>query len=160
MKYFILFFILVSCSKQELIITRGLPGSGKSTYASEYVATHKNFVHIEKDIIRREIFKDDWQNHVLNRDSEIIILHVQFERIIKYLREGKNIIVANTHLDDRYLPVFYELSHSLNLKLTIKDLRDVPLQVCIDRDAKRNIKSMLSISSLYDKYIQVTMSKG
>jgi len=153
MKFILLTFLIVSCSKQQIIVVRGLPGAGKSTFAKEYTKTHANFVHIEKDILRKEVFKEKWQENILSRDSEIVIMHLQFERILQNLQNGKNIIVANTHLDDRHIPVFYELAKTFNAQLIIHDLRSVPLETCIERDSKRDVQSIISITGLSKKYL-------
>jgi hypothetical protein len=119
-----------------------------------YVKINKNTIHIEKDLIRKGLYKEKWQEAILQRDSEIVVLSTQFEKVIKILREGKSVIVANTHLDDRHIPVFEEIAKSFNAKLEIKDLRNTPLDVCIKRDAERGAQSILSIKELHKKYIQ------
>lgn len=152
--FFVISFFLASCSKQKLIVTRGLPGAGKSTFAKEYTRHHPNTAHIEKDKLRKELYKDKWKSIVLDRDAEAIVVGRQFSDILIAIKEGKNIIVANTHLDDRHLIPFKTLSEIFNLELIIEDFRDVPLKVCIERDRKREDQAMVDITKSYKKFIE------
>ena len=52
------------------------------------------------------------------------------------------------------MDVFYEIAKAFNLSITIKDLRNVPMEVCIERDKKRDVQSILDIKSLHDHYIK------
>jgi predicted kinase len=142
---------------QKLIITRGLPCAGKSTFAKEYIKKKKNFIIIEKDMIRKELFGDHIDQYIFSRQSECLVVHTQFERIIHNLRMGKNVIVANTHLDDRLLGVFKQIASILKVKMIIKDFRNVPLDICIKRDERRKARTMVDVNigirELYNKYI-------
>ncbi len=131
-----------------------MPASGKSTFAKNYVKENKNTINIEKDIIRQELFRDKHKEHVLIRDSEILVLHIQFQRILESLKQGKNVVLSNTHLDDRHIDVFKEIADIFNAEFIIKDFRGVPLETCIKRDKNRKVQSVYSIENLHKKYIK------
>ncbi len=143
-----------SYAYQQLIVIRGLPGSGKSTFAKEYVESHKNAIHIEKDMIRKDICGDKWSQCVTNRNVEIIAMQTMMTSIVSSLMQGKDVVVAGTHLEDKMITLYQELADNLNAQLIIVDLRRVKPEVCIENDAKRQVQSVISIKDLYEKHIQ------
>jgi predicted kinase len=71
----------------------GLPGSGKSTYAKEYIKTHSGTVVISSDDIRQELWGDanDQQNPSQVFDE-------MFIRTVAAMKKGTNVIYDATNL--------------------------------------------------------------
>lgn len=74
----------------KLIITRGLPASGKSTWAKQWVLEHR--VRINQDDIRLMLGKY-W---VPKREP--LVQHIQEEALIEALLKGYDIVIDNTNL--------------------------------------------------------------
>lgn len=109
----------------KLILTKGLPGSGKSTWSREYISKNKAI----------NICKDDLRN-MAPRFSEGEILDLQ-EVITKYiLKKGKDIIWSDTNLNPIHYDRATKFSHSYCIP-EIKDFTDVPLETCIKQDLQR-----------------------
>ena len=77
-------------------ITVGLPGSGKSTWAREYVEHNPNTVIVNNDAIRVEYMDrekiDKWTPAVEN------YVRCQRELMIRTARfKGQDVVVDNTH---------------------------------------------------------------
>src|SRR6185437_7558955 len=77
---------------QHVIFTRGLPGSGKSTWAREFLYYNDNYIRVNLDSIR-SMFGAEF-----SKDNERLAVQLQDDAILASLRSGKSVIVDNTHL--------------------------------------------------------------
>lgn len=121
----------------KLIITKGLPASGKSSWADEYIAKNPNFVKIEKDQIRKDtsLFKDG--QYVHKRGDEGIVLKERDRLIRKALNEGKSVISSDTNLVQKHITQLTNIAKQNNATVEIKSFLDVPIKELIERDQKR-----------------------
>lgn len=98
--------------KQQFIITRGVPGSGKSTWATQWVAQDPfNRVRINRDDIRQELIRNGAaknkktdQYYVyddkgqMDKEFEGQVTNLENSRVRKALQAGKSVITDNTNL--------------------------------------------------------------
>lgn len=131
--------------KNELtvMVTRGLPASGKSTRAREWVQQDPdNRVQIEKDEIRLDarLFKDSKYNH--KRGDESIVIKERDRLIEKALSSGKSVVVSDTNLVQKHVSRISSLARKYGAKVEIENFLDVPLKTLIERDAIRGEKSV------------------
>jgi len=75
----------------QIILVRGLPGSGKTTRAKEFLNSNPGFVHIESDdwFVRNEIYTFD--PFELNNAHQRCVSDCEFA-----LRKNKDVILSNT----------------------------------------------------------------
>ena len=115
----------------------GLPGSGKTRYAiQEIVKNPYGLVRVSKDDLRQMC-----NNGVYSKVNEHLILEIRDTIITEALMAGNHVIVDDTNLNPIHLIRFREIAKTLahkNVQLVIKDFRDVPIDVCIARDAARD----------------------
>lgn len=121
----------------KLIITKGLPASGKSSWADEYIKENPNFVKVEKDQIRKngELFKDGKYSH--KRGDESIVLKERDKLIREALRQGDSVISSDTNLVQKHITQLTNIAKQNKAKVEIKSFLDVPLKELIERDQKR-----------------------
>lgn len=121
----------------KLIITKGLPASGKSSWADEYIKENPNFVKVEKDQIRKngELFKDG--KYVHKRGDEAIVLKERDRLIREAFRQGKSVISSDTNLVQKHITQLTNIAKQNKAKVEIKSFLDVPLKELIERDQKR-----------------------
>lgn len=125
-------------NKLKLLITRGLPASGKTTYARAWVDEDpKNRVLIEKDEIRKntKLFEGGAYNH--KRGDEGIVLKERDRLIQDALSRGKSVISSDTNLVQKHITRMSNLARKHGAKVEIVDFLDVPLAEVIERDKKR-----------------------
>ena len=113
----------------KLIITRGLPGSGKTTWAKAQPAT----VRVNRDELRRMMHG----GHTGEGWAERQITVAQRAQIDALLRSGVNVICDDTNLRGKTVKELAELALSAGAEVTLEDFTWVPMETCIERDATR-----------------------
>lgn len=123
---------------KKVIIMRGLPGSGKSTWAKQMVRDHPNsYKRINRDELR--LMLDDG---CVSKGNEKFVRQLRDILIVKSLTDGKHVIVDDTNLSERSLTRIGQLvqefnkAHNDEVTVEIKDM-ETPIQECIARDADR-----------------------
>lgn len=120
--------------KQKLIVTRGIPGSGKSTFAREWVAEDpENRRNSERDIIRVDLFKYEKRNKLPNH-IEDEVTRVQDEQIKGWLSLGHSVIVSDTNLSN--LQRFRDMAIAFGAAFEVIEF-NTPLEVCLQRNSER-----------------------
>ena len=145
--------------KHELIILQGIPSSGKTTWAKNWV--NEDFEHrvrFNRDDIRNMLGKY-W---VPSRESLINAMYESF--LNQAMLEGYDIVLDNMNLNQKTLAEIKETVEEFNkwISLSPVDLHydikyqtffDTPLEECIARDAKReNPIGEEVIRNTYNKY--------
>lgn len=117
----------------KLIMTKGLPASGKTTWAKEEVLKSKGKTkRINKDDLRAMLDAGEWSDK-----NEAHILKVRDKLIIHYMSNGYNVIVDDTNLAEKHEKTLQELAQGFQAMFEVKDFTEVPLQTCLDRDSAR-----------------------
>lgn len=134
-----------------LHLTRGLPGSGKSTYAREWVAGDpEHRARLNRDDIRAMIHTT-YSGYVTERAVSII----QHNAANGLLRKGIDVIVDDTNLTARFVRDWMRLAERQGATVEFHDqFLDVPLDECIARDAARpKPVGETVIRSMHDRYL-------
>lgn len=133
---------------QQIIFLKGLPASGKSTYARELVSSEPNkYKRINKDEIRSML-----DNGRHSNPNETFVLEVRDFLIKSTLEKGMIPIVDDTNLHPKHLETI-----SKNHPEAIIETKffDVPVFECIERDLKRpNSVGGRVILSMWKQFLQ------
>ena len=138
--------------EQKLIMTKGLPGSGKSTFANQEIINNPGkYKRINRDDLRRMIdvgtFSGDSERHIIALE----------DYLIKYFLKNKfTVITDDTNLNPKNEVHFRKIALEFNVKFEIKDFTDIPIEECIKRDMYRTDKHVGEkvIQEMYDKYLK------
>jgi predicted kinase len=134
-----------------LIMTKGLPASGKSTWAKEQVIKSGGRTkRVNKDDLRDMIDAGTW-----NKLNEKNILKIRDILVSHYLFNGNDVIVDDTNLAPKHEETLRKLAEANSATFEIKSFTDVPLKTCIERDLKRD-KSVGErvIQSMYNSFLK------
>ncbi len=136
-------------------LTKGLPGSGKSTWADEQVSQSKGQIkRVNKDLLRKMLDNSHW-----SKSNENFVLDVRDFVIRQALLAGKHVIVDDTNLEDSHFNRITQLIYDTpkvrgRVKVEYKDFTDVDIDVCIARDIKRaNGVGEKVIRDMYERYL-------
>lgn len=136
-------------NKQKIILLKGLPASGKSTYAKEFCFRNSNFIRINKDDIR-----DLLGSPIFNNKFEDAVLDIQRRMGIAILDTGKSIIIDDTNFAKKHYTFWRSIADSRNIIFQVIFF-DTPLEECILRDQKREHPVGESvIMHMYNKYYE------
>jgi predicted kinase len=112
-----------------LTLTRGLPASGKTTWAKQ----QGGHVRVNRDELRRMLhggpLHTGW--------AEVQVTLAQRAAVESLLRAGINVICDDTNLRARAFRELAELGRLCGARIEVHDFTDVPVEECIARDAAR-----------------------
>ena len=141
----------------ELIILRGLPGAGKTTYARAWVAEdRKHRARVNRDDIRMMLDQGEYVAGV----TEGRVLAARNAMITGLLKQGISVINDDTNLPQRTIRDLMKLAGKTGADLTVTDMTDVPLQDCILRNAGREDKEPVPVDVIRDYHQRFINGKG
>lgn len=117
-------------NRSTLIICVGIPGSGKTTYAKEYINSNSNTIHLSSDSIRAELYGNE-----STQGNPADVFSLMQKRAIEALNNGQNVIYDATNITrkDRQgiisvCPKFAKIEAHIIW---------APIETCVERDLKR-----------------------
>lgn len=123
---------------KKVIILRGLPASGKSTYARNLLDENPGaYKRLNKDELRAMLDNNHHTTH-----NEKFIEKVRDLMMVEALLDGKHVIVDDTNLSERPVERIknvvkkFNADHSQQVQFEIKKM-NVSLEECLERDKSR-----------------------
>lgn len=148
---------------REILILVGIPASGKSTFAREWLSVDPtNRIRFNRDDIRNMM----GQYWMPKRESIINNLYKVF--LDSAMEKGFDIVIDNMNLNPQTIKEIENVvenfnnreNHSVKYSIKIKSFTDVPLETCIKRDSERkNPIGEEIIRSIYNKYKSIIECK-
>ena len=135
----------------KVIFLKGLPASGKSTWAINLVETEKGkWKRISKDSLRSMLDNNRWSGK-----NEKFVIAIRNTLIVESLKAGWNVIVDDTNLNPIHEKVIREIAEEQQAEFETKDFTEVPLEECIKRDQKRqNYVGEKVIREMHNKFLK------
>jgi predicted kinase len=128
----------------KLIMTKGLPASGKSTWAKE-----QKIARVNKDDLRNMVHDGKW-----SKKNEKLILAYRNALIKTTLSKGESIIVDDTNLHPKHEQDLERMAKELGADFEIKDFTSISLEECLERDKKRpGYVGEKVIKRMYDQFL-------
>ena len=135
---------------KKVLILKGLPASGKSTYARELLLKEKGrWVRVNKDLLRKMCHDSHWSKH-----NEKFIIQLRNTIILMALEEGKHVIVDDTNFSSHIEQIKQLVQGKAKVKVDDSFLK-VPVEECIKRDLKRlNSVGKDVIMNMYNQFVR------
>lgn len=142
--------------KVKVHFTKGIPGSGKSTYALNFCKENKGWVRVCRDEIRL------MRGNYWVPEQEEWITSIERNAVKEAIINGYNVIVDAMNLSSKYMNSWKEFLNNIeaiedvNIEIDYIDFTTTNLKTCIERDAmrpkERRVGEVL-IKEFYYKYI-------
>lgn len=151
---------------QKIIFTRGLPASGKTSWAKGFIEERgtdygEKWKRINKDDLRAMLDNGNW-----SRDKEKFILTARDMLLLSALTNGFNVIIDDTGFAPKHEEQFKKLLEALykdkkiEVKLEVKDFTSVSLEECLKRDSERaKPVGAKAIIKMYNTYLRPPVKK-
>lgn len=133
----------------KVIILKGLPASGKSSWSKDYMEANPNTKRVNKDLLREMVDSGKW-----SRDNEKYVLQIQDKLILDYLENGFDVICDNTNLAPKHETRIRQLVGK-KAEVEVNDsFMAVPIEECIRRDRERaNSVGEKVIRQMYEQFV-------
>jgi predicted kinase len=136
----------------KLVITRGIPGCGKSTWAAQWVAEDpEHRAEANRDHLRAMMHRG-WGGH----DTEQLVTVSQHAMIEQLLRRGVSVVCSDTNLPQRHARDLATIAMRAGAGFDVMDMTHVPLETCLERNARRTDKAPVLeayIRAQHQKYV-------
>lgn len=147
-------------NKPKLMIMVGIPGSGKSTFARNYIENETSVptVWVSRDEIRYSLISD--KDEYFAKEKEVFKIFVK--KINTALALGKNVIADATHLN---VPSRKKLLSNITIpNIQIEAcVMDTSLQECLNNNEKRSGRARVpqeTILRMFHQFEYPTFSEG
>lgn len=150
--------------KQKIILTRGLPASGKTSWSMDQVAKSNGKIkRVNKDLLRDMIDAGVW-----SKINEQQILAARDALVNTFLgMHVDTVIVDDTNFEDKHFAAMKGIADLFKtfadgeISVEYKDFLDVSLDECIERDSKRTKPvGQKVIRDMHKRYILPTLQRN
>lgn len=133
-----------------LTITRGLPASGKTTWARARQQSDPTLVLVCRDELRATLHGGRY-----SPANEEQVVAVRDAVVVDSLARGRDVIVHDTNLNPAHVRALEALARSQGASFAVEDFTGVPIEVCIARDALRGERVGEGvIRAMWDEYLR------
>lgn len=140
--------------KNKVIVLKGLPASGKSTWAKEFVENNPGWLRLNKDDLRQMLHNNKW-----SKGNEKQVLMARDATIKAALTMEYNVVVDDTNFAPQHLKTIKKIAEEFDADVEVKYF-DVSLEECLARNQNRPNKVPDNvIEDMYYRYIFPDISK-
>ena len=135
-------------NQKRVTVLRGLPASGKSTWAKDFVERNPGWMRINKDDLRLMMHNSKW-----SKDNEKQVLLVRDAAIKAALDNGYSVVVDDTNFASHHITNIQSMASLAGAVFEVKDF-DVSLSECLFRNRNRtNQVPDKVIVDMYNRYV-------
>lgn len=149
--------------KPRAIVTIGIPGSGKSTFAKEFMRNApegETWWEINRDETRMALFGlEHYHDYKFTKKSEKEVTESVYNNIRKAAEYGHNVIISDTNLNPTHRSVLIDQLETLGFEVELKVFH-IDFETAVKRDEKRKDKTVgrQVIWNFYQRYLEYTMA--
>ena len=139
---------------REVIFLKGLPASGKSTWAKQFCIDNPNYIRLNKDDIREELGNPAW-----SKQFENIVLEKQREAGKLWISMNKSLIIDDTNFAKIHHDFWLKIASDNGYDFTVKTF-DADVNTCVERDKNREKPVGEGvIRGMYKRYLKPSILK-
>lgn len=140
---------------RTLIMTRGVPASGKSSWADQearrLALEGRKTLIVCKDDIRRELAEKGWK---WSHETEKDVIRERNSRIRTAFGMDIDVVISADCNFGKHKAVLQQLATELHADFVVKDFTSIPVDECVRRDNLREHRvGEKVIRDMYEKYV-------
>jgi predicted kinase len=141
---------------RTILVLRGLPGCGKSTFAKELLKKEPDrWKRFNRDDLRAMVDDSRW-----SKDNELFIVEIQEILVKAALHAGYDVVLDNTHLVPQTINKIYKLAESIGDVKVIEKGFNVSIQECLSRNALRTGVARVPDKVIHDMARAAGLDRG
>ena len=117
---------------KEVRILIGIPASGKSTFAKNFVFSHKGYKIVSTDDIRWKLFGD-----ASIQGNPKMIFAIAYKEIMSYLDKGYNVIFDATNISRKNRVNLINFLKECEVENVVADYFPVTIDIALERNQQR-----------------------
>lgn len=138
----------------KLIVTIGVPASGKTTWAEKY-CEKGNVVNVNRDDTRQALFGPfKWGEYDFVKNKEELVTKTNKDKILIALKQGKDVVVSDTNLYPERRAEFRAIAEQFGAEY-IEQLFHINYETALARDNAREMsvgaKVLTNMLQVYHK---------
>lgn len=114
----------------QLLILRGIPGCGKSTFAHQWLKEGERRARVNRDDIRMQFFGKE------TGVDENMVTQIEHQQVDSLLKSGYSVVVDDTNIRHKYIKAFVGIAKRYNAAVAIKQF-DVDVKTAKSRNESR-----------------------
>jgi predicted kinase len=140
----------------KVIICRGIPASGKSTWAIQHLKENPNYKRINKDLLREML-----DNSEYSKSNELIVKATRNSILCTLLLTGHDVILDDTNLHDKDITDITILLKNAGFKVEVEIKNfDISLATALARNKNRSkVIPEEVICKMYDRWLEIIGEK-
>lgn len=124
--------------KPTLIITRGYPGCGKTTWANQFCQASPMTTRISRDDIRFNLLGIPQAAGVGTNAQEIQVSRIHHLLVNELLASGRNVVVDDTNLQLKVARKWADAAQMVGADFVVKDF-PASMELCLGRNERRRV---------------------
>lgn len=122
----------------KLLILKGLPASGKSTYAKE-LAQKPDWKRVNRDLLREMVDGGKW-----NKKNEELVRAAELKLAKQFLLAGFNVVVDDTNLSQAQKDMWHGFMLMMDKEVDL-EVEDKFFDISVDEAIKRDLARPISV---------------
>lgn len=114
----------------QLLILRGVPGCGKSTFAHQWLKEGERRARVNRDDIRMQFFGKE------TGVDEDMVTKIEHQQVDTLLKSGYSVVVDDTNIRFQYISAFVKVAAKHGVPVAVKEF-DVDLATAYAQNARR-----------------------
>ena len=138
---------------RSLVILRGCPGSGKSTWIKEN--NLQNYTLCADDLrmlMESPVMTETEQKYAISQKNDKYVWELLFELLERRMSRGEFVVIDATHSRSSDFSRYNSLCERYRYRKYYVDFTDVPIEVCKERNLKREAYKRVPESAIEKMY--------